>query len=100
MTESLKTRIITAAVLIAVALIFIFVFSNQWFAVAILIVLVSIGGMEWAKLVSLEGIKQGLYVAWLLLLAYFAYKSITLSWFFVTLGFLWWFINLFMLSTI
>ncbi len=97
MTESLKQRIITAAVLIVAALVFILVFSTPWFAVATLILLVSIGGMEWANLVSLKEIRKGLYVAWMLLLAYFAYKSQTLSWFFVSLGFLWWFINLVML---
>ena len=97
MTESLKQRIITAAVLIVAALIFILVFSTPWFAVTTLVLVVSVGGMEWAKLVALEQIKQGLYVAWMLLLAYFSYKSITLSWFFVTLGFFWWFINLVML---
>ncbi len=97
MTETLKTRIITAAVLIIAALIFILVFSTPWFAVTILISLVSIGGMEWANLVSLKEVRKGLYVAWMLLLAYFAYKSQTLSWFFVTLGFFWWFINLVML---
>ena len=97
MTETLKNRIITAAILMFAALVFIMVFSTPWFAVAALILLVSIGGMEWANLVSLKDIKKGLYVACMLLLAYFAYKSQTLSWFFVTLGFLWWFINFIML---
>ncbi len=97
MTETLKMRIITAGVLIVAALIFILVFSTPWFAVTTLILLVSIGGMEWANLVSLKNIRKGLYVAWMLLLAYFAYKSVTLSWFFITLGFLWWFVNLVML---
>ena len=97
MTETLKTRIITAAILTVAALIFILAFSTPWFAVATLILLISIGGMEWANLVSLIDIRKGLYVAGMLLLAFFSYQSITLSWFFVTLGFLWWFINLVML---
>lgn len=97
MTETLKTRIITAAFLIIAALIFILAFPTPWFAVTILILLVTIGGMEWANLVSLNDFKQALYVAWMLPLAYFAYKSETLSWFFITIGFLWWFINLVML---
>jgi len=97
MTESLQKRIITAAVLVIAAFIFILLFPTPWFAITALILVVSIGGLEWANLVSLEGLKQGLYVAWMLLLAYFAYKSPTLSWFFVTLGFFWWFINLVML---
>ena len=97
MTETLKKRIITAAVLIVAALIFILLFSTPWFAVTALVLVVSIGGMEWANLVALKEIRKGLYVAWMLLLAYFAYKSQTLSWFFITLGFFWWFINLVML---
>lgn len=97
MTENLKTRIITAAFLIVAALIFILLFSTPWFAVTTLIVVVSLGGLEWANLVSLKDLKKGIYVAIMLLLAFFAYKSETLSWFFITLGFFWWFINLIML---
>ncbi|MEH6456778.1 MAG: phosphatidate cytidylyltransferase [Cocleimonas sp.] len=97
MTESLKLRIITAVFLIVAALIFILAFPTPWFAVTALILVVSIGGVEWANLVNIKNVRQGLYVAWMLLLAYFAYKSTTLSWFFVTLGFFWWFINLVML---
>ena len=97
MTETLKQRIVTAAVLIVAALIFILLFPTPWFAVSALILVVSIGGMEWANLVNLKDLKKGLYIAWMLLLAYFAYKSTTLSWFFVTLGFFWWFINIVML---
>jgi len=97
MTETLKTRIVTAAFLIIAALIFILVFPTPWFAITILILLVSIGGMEWANLVALKDFKQALYVAWMLPFAYFAYKSDALSWFFISLGFLWWLINLVML---
>ena len=97
MTETLKTRLITAAVLIVAALLFIFAFSTQWFALTILVILISIGGLEWTNLVSLKDAKKGLYVVGMLILAFFAYRSTTLSWFFVTLGFFWWFINLFML---
>lgn len=97
MTENLKARAITAAVLLVAALILILAFSTPWFAVAALILLISIGGVEWANLVSITEFKKGLYVAFMLLLAYFSYKSATLSWFFVCLGFLWWFINLIML---
>lgn len=94
MTESLKKRIITALVLMIAAFIFILLFPTPWFAIIALILVVSIGGMEWANLVDLKDFKQIAYVALMLLLAYFAYKSETLSWFFVTLGFFWWFINL------
>lgn len=97
MTEALKMRIITGVVLMIAALIFILAFSTPWFAVIALILLVSVGGMEWSKLVSLKDLKQGLYVVAMLFLAYCAYKSVTLSWFFICLGFLWWFINLVML---
>lgn len=97
MTETLKKRLITAAVLIIAALILILLFSTSWFAVITLIILVSIGGLEWAKLLSLKDAQKGFYIAPMLLLAYFAYKSPTLSWLFITLGFFWWLINLFLL---
>jgi len=97
MTESLKKRIITAFFLVIAAFIFILIFPTPWFAVTALILVVSIGGIEWTNLVTLKDLKQVLYIALMLLLAFFAYKSETLSWFFVTLGFFWWFINLVML---
>lgn len=97
MTENLKLRIITATALVVAALIVILMFSTPWFAVTMLIVLVSIGGMEWASLVSLQGVIKGFYASGMLFLAYFAYVSPVLSWFFVSLGFFWWFINLVML---
>ena len=97
MTESLKKRIITAAFLIIAAFIFILLLPTPWFAIIALILVVSIGGIEWANLVALKELKKGLYVIAMLFLAYCAYKSTTLSWFFVTLGFLWWFINIVML---
>lgn len=98
MTNNLKKRMITAAILIIAALIMILAFPTSLFAVAALIFVVSIGGMEWANLVSLKNLKQTFYIVSMLLLAYFAYQSETLSWFFVTLGFFWWFINLVILA--
>ncbi len=98
MTESLKKRIITAAFLVVAALIIILAFPTSLFAVAALILVISIGGMEWANLVSLKDLKQVFYIIFMLLLAYFAYQSETLSWFFVTLGFFWWFLNLVILA--
>lgn len=97
MTEELQKRLITAAVLIIAAIVIILTFSTSWFAVVALVVLVSIGGLEWSDLVGLNGLKQGLYVFFMLLLAYFSYKSVPLVWFFITLGFMWWFINYVML---
>lgn len=98
MTETLKKRISTAIVLIIAALIVILTFSTPWFSVVTLIVILSIGGMEWAKLVSLSAFKKGLYVSGILLLAFFAYLSEDISWLFIYLGFFWWFINIVMLA--
>jgi len=90
MTEELKMRIITGAVLIIAAFIFILAFSTPWFAVVALILLITIGGLEWSKLVSLEDFNQNLYVVGLLVLAYVAYCSIALSWLFIALGLIGW----------
>jgi len=89
MTETLKQRIITASALIIAALIFILIFSTPWFAVASLVLVVTIGGLEWADLISLDSFRKGLYVAGMLLLSYLSYISSEISWIFVTIGFFW-----------
>jgi len=99
MTENLKMRIITSAVLVVAALIFILAFSTPWFAAIALILLVTVGGMEWSKLVALEEMKQAIYVVSLIVLSYCAYFSSTVSWTFIWLGLLWWVLNLAMLFT-
>ena len=90
MDSVLKQRIITAFVLIAAVLLSVLALPNLWFAVVSLLVFVSISGWEWSRLVSLEGFHRGLYVAWLLLIAYLAYRWSDFRWVFMVLGLIWW----------
>lgn len=90
MDSVLKQRIITAIVLVAAALLCVFLLPNIWFAIVGLLIFVSISGWEWSRLVSFEGFHRGLYVAWLLLAAYLAYRWGDSRWVFMVLGVIWW----------
>ncbi len=90
MDSVLKQRFITAFVLIAAVLICVLLLPNIWFAVVGLIFFVSVSGWEWSRLVSLEGFHRGLFVAWLLLVAYFAYRWSDFQWVVMVFGLVWW----------
>ena len=90
MDSVLKQRLITAFVLIAAVFVCVLLLPNVWFAVVSLLVFVSISGWEWSRLVSLEGFHRGLYVAWLLLVAYFAYRWNDFRVIVMVLGLAWW----------
>ena len=90
MDSVLKQRFITAFALIATVLVCVLVLPNVWFAVVALLAFVSISGWEWSRLVSLEGFHRGLYVAWLLLVAYLAYRWSDSRWVIMVLGLVWW----------
>lgn len=99
MDSVLKKRIVTAFVLIAAVLLSVLLLPNLWFAVVSLLVFVSISGWEWSRLVSLEGFHRGLYVAWLLLVSYLAYRWSDSRWVFMVLGLVWWSLVLVLLAT-
>ncbi len=86
----LKQRVITASILITTVLLGVLLLPSVWFAVAALLVFISIGGWEWSRLISLEGFHRGLFVAWLLVAAYFAYRWSDMRWFVMVLGIVWW----------
>ena len=90
MDSVLKQRIITAIVLIAAVLLGVIFLPNPYFAVIALIVFVSIGGWEWSRLVTFEDFHRGLFVAWLLLMAYIAYRWTGFRWVFIVSGVVWW----------
>ena len=94
----LKQRIITAAILMVVVFVGVLLLPNPVFAVLSLIALISIGGWEWSRLVTLEDFHRGLFVAWLLLLAYMAYQWDDSRWVFIVLGVVWWAVALVLLS--
>lgn len=98
MNSELRQRIFTATVLIAAVLLGVLYLPNPYFAVAALIIFLSIGGWEWAKLVSFESFHRGLFVAWLLLFAYLIYRWGELRWGAMIIGIIWWSIILILLA--
>jgi len=90
MDSALKQRIITAVVLIIAVLLGVLLLPNTAFAVAALIVFISIGGWEWGRLVSLTRQTRGLFVIGLLVTALIAYLIKDLRWAFIVVGVIWW----------
>lgn len=90
MDSVLKQRVITAAVLIVVVILAVLLLPNVLFALLAMVVIVSIGGWEWSRLVGFEDFHRGLFVAWLLLSAFVVYKWAELRWVLIVMGVIWW----------
>ena len=99
MDSGLKQRVITGVVLIIAVLLGVLLLPNHLFAVASLIVFVSVGGWEWGKLVSLNSYTRSLFVVSLLGVALLAYLIKDLRWAFIVAGVIWWAIVLVLLAT-
>ncbi len=99
MDSGLKQRVITGVALIIVVLLGVLLLPSQLFAIASLVVFVSLGGWEWGKLVSLTGYTKSLFVAGLLGTALIAYLVKDLRWAFIVMGVIWWAIVLVLLAT-
>ena len=98
MDSALKQRVITGVVLIIAVLLGVLFLPSTLFAVAALIVFVSIGGWEWGRLVGLIGHTRGLFVAGLLVTALIAYLIKDLRWAFIVAGVIWWALVLVLLA--
>ncbi len=90
MDSALKQRVITGVVLIIAVLLGVLLLPNTVFAVAALIVFISIGGWEWSRLVEITGQTRGLFVVGLLVVALIAYFVKDLRWAFIVAGVIWW----------
>ncbi len=90
MDSVLKQRVVTGAVLIVAVFLGVLFLPSNYFAIASLIVLVSMGGWEWARLVALDSATQSLFVVGLLIVALSAYFIDNLRWVFIVAGVLWW----------
>jgi len=90
MDSALKQRVITGVVLIVAVLLGVLLLPQNAFAVATLIVFISIGGREWSKLVSMDGPMLGVFVLGLLGAALIAYFVKDLRWAFIVAGVVWW----------
>lgn len=99
MNSALKQRIVTGVILALVVLFGVLYTPPPLFTVFALIVLVSLGGWEWGKLVSYLDTKRGYYVAALLGVSLFAYLLNDLRWVFIVAGVIWWMAVLVLLAT-
>ncbi len=98
MDSALKQRVITGVVLIVAVLLGVLLLPNKFFAIASLIVLVSLGGWEWGRLVSLGDMSRSFFVVGLLATALIAYVIKDLRWAFIVAGVIWWAIVLVLLA--
>lgn len=98
MSSGLKQRIITGVILIIAVLLGVLFLSPSTFAVATLIVFISLGGWEWGRLVGLEELSRGIYVAGLLASAFIVYRWFDIRWTVITVGVLGWIVALVLLS--
>ncbi len=96
--SGLKQRVITGVVLIVAVVLGVLFLSNPLFAVATLIVFISLGGWEWGRLVGLEELPRGIFVTGLLVVACIAYLWLDIRWAIITAGVLAWVVALVLLS--
>lgn len=90
MDSALKQRIITGIVLIIAVLLGVLIPAPPLFAIFSLMVLISLGGWEWARLVSLNKNMRIIFICALLLLSALVYLSHNFRWFFIISGTICW----------
>ena len=94
----LKQRVITGVILALGVLLGVLLLPSSVFAVVAMIVLISIGGWEWANLVGCtEEKKRNRFVMVLLLVATIAYMWTSIHWFLIIIGAFWWAYALYLL---
>lgn len=85
----LKQRVITAVLLVIVVLAAVLLLSANLFAVACLVVFLTLGGWEWARLIGLKDDKQAYAVIALIAIGLIIYL-IGMSWYMIAVGVVWW----------
>ena len=85
----LKQRIITAVFLVIIVLAAVLLLPANFFAVACLIVFLTLGGWEWARLIGLEGSSQAFAVITLLAIGLLIYLA-SMAWYMIAVGVVWW----------
>ena len=85
----LKQRVITAIFLVLVVLAAVLLLPPKLFAVACLIVFLTLGGWEWTRLIGLQDMSQALSVVFLVALGVIIYLT-GLSWYAIAVGVVWW----------
>lgn len=90
MDSALKQRVVTGFILVVCAILGVLLLPNIWFAVFSLVVIITLGGLEWGKLVSLSGQARSVFVVSLLGLALLAFVFAEFRWVIIVSGVLWW----------
>lgn len=98
MDAALKQRVITGVVLIIAVLFGVLLTTPPLFSIFSMIVLISLGGWEWARLVSLTENSRTFFIATLLLLSVLVYWLDSLRWLSIALGAIIWFVILVLLA--
>ena len=98
MNSVLKQRVVTGLALVFTVLLGVIFLPNLWFAVISLIVMVSLAGFEWGRLVSYESHARSFFVVALLAIAFIIYLFPELQWVSIISGVVWWAVILVLLA--
>lgn len=85
----LKQRIITGVIMAAVVFAAVLLLPNTLFMIASLIIIMSIGGWEWARLVGLEDMSRAWAVIALIAMAVLIH-ILGIGWYVIAIGVVWW----------
>lgn len=85
----LKQRVITAVFLVIVVLAAVLLLPPSLFAVACLIVFLTLGGWEWTRLIGLQAMPQAGAVVLLIAIGLIIYLT-GLAWYAIAVGVVWW----------
>lgn len=99
MDSALKQRVITGVALVIVVLFGVLIPTPPVFAIFSLIVFISLGGMEWSRLVSLIDVQRSIFIVSLLAVSVLVYWSDSMRWSFIVLGGIAWLFILVLLAT-
>ncbi len=99
MTSGLKQRVITGIVLIISVFLGVLYLPATWFAIFSLIAIITLGGLEWGKLVSFKDKNRAFFVVALIALAVITFFLSDYHSTFIIIGVLWWVVVLVLLAT-
>lgn len=85
----LKQRIITGVIMAAVVFAAVLLLPNTLFMIASLIIIMSIGGWEWARLVGLDDMSRAWAVIALIAMAVLIH-ILGIGWYVIAIGVVWW----------
>lgn len=85
----LRQRVITAVILVLIVLAAVLLLPAKFFAVACLVVFLTLGGWEWSRLVGYTERSQAIAVIVLIVFGLIIYLS-GMAWYMIAIGVVWW----------